>query len=156
MKRGVKGVFARKGSAASAVPKFADQLWDKYKDPKDAESMGPEGVERLCADIGYDPADVHVLVFAWQLEASRMGYFTRSEWSSGLAKLRSSSLPEVKSTLESLHTETLKSAKMVHGGDHDAFRDFYGISPSLETHHIYYTGKRPSPGGSPRSRVYSL
>ncbi|KAJ1628426.1 Cullin binding-domain-containing protein, partial [Pavlovales sp. CCMP2436] len=68
-----------------------------------------------------------VLVFAWQLEAARMGYFTRAEWTSGLAKLRATSLEEVKSKLESLHADTLKAAKM-HGGNHESFRNFYAFA----------------------------
>jgi hypothetical protein len=126
MKRGAKGVFARKNSG-TAVPKFADLLWTKYKDAADAETMGPEGVEMLCADLELDPSDVLVLVFAWQLEASRMGYFSRSEWTSGLAKFRAASLPEVKASLEQIHQETLQDARMSHG-DHDAFRDFYAFA----------------------------
>lgn len=124
--RRVKGVFARKNSGSS-VPKFAEQTWEKYKDPKDADSMGPEGVQSFCDDLGFDPSDVHVLVFAWQLDAARMGYFTQSEWTSGLAKLRASTLPELKATLEVIYQDTLQSAKVLHG-DTDTFRDFYAFA----------------------------
>lgn len=126
MRSRVKGVFARKNSGSSA-PKFAEQLWEKYKDPRDAESIGPEGVESFCADLDLDPSDVHVLVFAWQLDASRMGYFTRGEWTGGLAKLRASTLPELKATLEAVYQETLQSAKISHN-DADSFRDFYAFA----------------------------
>mmetsp|Transcript_15321 Transcript_15321/g.41161 ORF Transcript_15321/g.41161 Transcript_15321/m.41161 type:complete len:219 (-) Transcript_15321:301-957(-) len=126
MKRGVKGVFSRK-SSGSGAPKFADGLWDKYKDPKDEDIIGPEGVESFCADIGLDPSDVLVLVFAWQLDAGRMGYFTKSEWTNGMARLRASTMPELKSALEALHAEALATARTSHG-DHNSFRAFYSFA----------------------------
>ncbi|KAG8466741.1 hypothetical protein KFE25_008120 [Diacronema lutheri] len=125
MKR-VKGVFARK-SPGPSTPKFAEQLWDKYKDPKNAESIGPEGVEAFCADIGLEPSDVHILVLAWRLDASRMGYFTHVEWTNGFAKLSASSLPELKAWLERTYQETLHGAKAMHSGA-DAFRNFYAFA----------------------------
>jgi len=81
------GFMGRKSSssgskkAAPPVPQsrwFADQF-EVYVDASDGQ-IGPEGVEKLCGDLGVEPTDVLVLVFAWKLEASQMGYFSREEW----------------------------------------------------------------------------
>eukprot|EP00322_Chrysochromulina_rotalis_P016846 CAMPEP_0115855222 /NCGR_PEP_ID=MMETSP0287-20121206/14431_1 /TAXON_ID=412157 /ORGANISM="Chrysochromulina rotalis, Strain UIO044" /LENGTH=221 /DNA_ID=CAMNT_0003309369 /DNA_START=13 /DNA_END=678 /DNA_ORIENTATION=- len=80
--------FGRKSSssssAAKAAPKSAwfESSFDAYADA-DEGSIGPEGVEKLCSDLGVDPMEVIVLVLAWQLEASQMGYFSREEWTRG-------------------------------------------------------------------------
>ena len=42
-----------------------------------ADSIGPEGIMRLCVDMGIEPTDVRLLVLAWQLRAAEQGYFTR-------------------------------------------------------------------------------
>jgi hypothetical protein len=41
------------------------------------------GTERLCRDLGLEPADRKVLLLAWKMRAQRMGYFSRLEWSQG-------------------------------------------------------------------------
>jgi len=41
------------------------------------------GTERLCRDLGLDPADRKVLLLAWKMSAQRMGYFSRQEWNQG-------------------------------------------------------------------------
>jgi len=81
--------FGRKSSSSSAAPPKAapksawfEDEFEKYEDKSDG-SIGPEGVEKFCTDLGVDPADVLVLVFAWQLDASQMGYFSREEWKRG-------------------------------------------------------------------------
>lgn len=125
MKRGVKSVFSRKNSGSSGV-KLVEQLWETYKDPKDENSIGPEGIERFCSDIGLDPSNVLVLVFAWHLNASRMGYFTRSEWTQGLGKLRVSAIGEIRPALLASMEELTKAAKSSH--DQDLFRDFYAFA----------------------------
>lgn len=47
---------------------------------EDADLMGYGGVEKMCEDIGLGLDDVSLLIMAWHLGASRVGYFTREEW----------------------------------------------------------------------------
>ena len=44
-------------------------------------------MQKLCDAIEVDPADVLMLVFAWCLGASQMGYFSREEWLSAVGKV---------------------------------------------------------------------
>ena len=44
-------------------------------------------MQRLCDEIDIDPSDVLMLVFAWCLGASQMGYFSREEWLSAVGKV---------------------------------------------------------------------
>jgi DCN1-like protein 4/5 len=62
--------------------------FDHYKcQHSDEQVIGPEGIERFCSDLGVNPEDSVMLVIAWTLDAHQMGYFTRSEWFSGMEKL---------------------------------------------------------------------
>lgn len=42
--------------------------------------IGYGGVEKMCEDISVALDDVALLIMAWHLGASRVGYFTREEW----------------------------------------------------------------------------
>ena len=55
------------------------------------------GVERLCADLGLDPADRKVLILAWKMNAQRMGYFTAPEFERGDTLLTLDQTPHLKS-----------------------------------------------------------
>jgi DCN1-like protein 4/5 len=95
--------------------KRLEELFDKYKDA-DGQQIGPEGVESLCKDLGVDPEDVVVLVFAWHLNAQSMGFFKREEFINGLQKLGVDSLSKLKSHLNNFRNDLEDSAK---------FKDIY-------------------------------
>jgi DCN1-like protein 4/5 len=83
------------GSKSESPPKapWFEAAFDTYCDPADGQ-IGPEGIEKLCTALGADPTDVLVLVLAWQLGASQMGYFSREEWASGAGALAVATSPE--------------------------------------------------------------
>jgi len=90
---------------------FYEELFNKYKEA-DENSISPAGMEKLCTAISVDPADVLMLVLAWSLGAGQMGYFSHSEWQSGLGKLGSvASEAELKERLEDIHKSTLRNAE---------------------------------------------
>ena len=70
----------------------------------ETDVIGPEGVERLCTDLGVSPADRRVLVMAWIMGAKRMGFFSRQEFIHGLRVLGASTLPQLKKSLPKLDT----------------------------------------------------
>jgi DCN1-like protein 4/5 len=86
-----------KSSAAAAKPPSSDswfvKAFETYYDPTE-NSIGPEGIEKLCKAMDVDPSDVKVLVLAWLLRASQMGYFSREEWMSGAPILAVATSPE--------------------------------------------------------------
>lgn len=93
-----------------------DQLFRQYADKSEEDTIGPDGVERLCKDLCMDPTDIQILLLAWKLQAARMGYFTLDEWRRGMKALRVDSLDKLKKALPALQHEVAASY---------AFRDFY-------------------------------
>eukprot|EP00123_Amoebidium_parasiticum_P009940 comp19791_c0_seq1/m.23752 comp19791_c0_seq1/g.23752 ORF comp19791_c0_seq1/g.23752 comp19791_c0_seq1/m.23752 type:complete len:271 (-) comp19791_c0_seq1:408-1220(-) len=74
----------------------AVQLFEKYRDTDD-DVIGPDGMMHFCKDLGVNPENIDMLILAWQLNAQRMGYFTRSEWIVGMQKLNCDTIPKLKS-----------------------------------------------------------
>jgi len=89
-------------AAVSTNNKKVDELFEKYKDPADPSSVGPEGVYHLCNDLGVDPEDISILVLSWYMNAQRMGYFKKEEWTSGLQKIGVDSIAKLKAHLPTL------------------------------------------------------
>lgn len=75
-----------------------------HQAPEDSELIGPEGIERLCKDLGVAPEDVVMLVLAWKMEAKQMGYFTIKEWTKGLTDLQCDSIVKLRSKLDHLRS----------------------------------------------------
>jgi len=108
-------MFQRKrtsSSSASAKPAattpISTEWYDNYYGQfAEGESIGPAGIEKLCSDLGLDPTDVLVLVMAWLLSASQMGYFTKDEWSKGASALgRAQSPAQLKECLQDVYLRT--------------------------------------------------
>lgn len=86
-----------------------DDAFETYADATDG-SIGPDGIEKLCEGLQVDPTDPLILVLAWQLGASQMGYFSREEWKSGAHVFGvASSLEELKQRLSSVYASTRQS-----------------------------------------------
>lgn len=93
--------------------KNVEKLFDRFKDapeamegsPEPDPAIGPEGIERLCKEIEIDPDDVVLLVLAYQLNASEMGYFYRDEWVNGLEKLKLDTIDKLKAHVEVMRKE---------------------------------------------------
>jgi len=103
------------GSGATSKPAkpvstaFYEELFNKFKDSEDSDSIGPEGMQRLCDEIDVDPSDVLMLVFAWCLGASQMGYFSREEWLSAVGKVGDvTSEAELKERMDGIHKRSLR------------------------------------------------
>lgn len=57
----------------------------QYTNDDDPQQLGPEGMERFCQDIKVDPEDIAMLCIAFKMNAKNLGYFTQTEFLSGLA-----------------------------------------------------------------------
>ena len=90
MRAGFMRKSSSSGSSAAKSPgKMSDwfaKQFDEYAEESDGQ-IGPEGIEKLCTALGVEPTDVLVLVLAWLVGASQMGYFTREEWLTGQQNL---------------------------------------------------------------------
>lgn len=90
------------GASPSKPPSTAgyDTLFEIHKEV-DEETIAPEGIERLCEAMGVDPSNVLLLVLAWTLDATTMGYISREEWNKGRATLGgAASAPVLTTALE--------------------------------------------------------
>lgn len=111
LKRGKRAASVKTSKETDKV----SELFQAYKD-KNEDGVGPEGTERLCRDLGLDPADRKVLLLAWKMGAQRMGYFSRQEWNQGFQRLRANSMSGVEQGLVAVEDEV---------EDAEAFLDFF-------------------------------
>lgn len=83
--------------------------FDHYAGQDEPDTIGPEGMEKLCKDLGVDPEDTVMLVLAWKLQAETMGFFTFNEWSKGMLSIDCDSTPKLKARLSGLKSLTSDS-----------------------------------------------
>jgi hypothetical protein len=81
-----------------------EALFDAYADPDDPDVITMEGLEKLCEELGIDPAtDIRILVLMWRMGAiAKPGCISKSEWCSGMKKVNSDSLSDIKQKLPAL------------------------------------------------------
>ncbi|TPX39545.1 hypothetical protein SeLEV6574_g07129 [Synchytrium endobioticum] len=95
--------------------------FDHYRDDHDPSLIGPDGIIRhassvLCQELDVSPESVQVLMFAYKLQARRMGFFQKDAWMSGMQKLDCDSNAKLKKKLPMLAKEI---------DDPDAFKRLY-------------------------------
>jgi hypothetical protein len=95
---------ALKRTSSSFKVKRLQKMYEKYKEV-DEDYIGPNGIERLCHDLGVEPEDIVMLVLAWHLKAQEMGYFSRDEFLGGLEKLSVDSVDKLKAKLPILRED---------------------------------------------------
>lgn len=81
-----------------------NDLYIKYKET-DVDRIGPDGVERLCKDLGISPLSLAALILAWQLGASEMGFFQKEEFVQGMSNLKVYDLVALRSAISKLEKE---------------------------------------------------
>lgn len=74
----------------------------EYTTPDDPDTLGPEGMEKFCEDIGVEPENVVMLVLAYRMQARQMGFFTQEEWLRGLSDLQCDSITKIQARLDHL------------------------------------------------------
>jgi len=98
-----------KSSSKAVASDWYIKQFEEYVDASDGQ-IGPEGIEKLCNALKLDPSDVLVLVLAWLLGASQMGYFSREEWLSGQDSLSSATSSEtLVEQLQAIYAATRRS-----------------------------------------------
>ncbi|KAA8496162.1 DCN1-like protein 1 [Porphyridium purpureum] len=93
-----------------------DALFKRYQESSRGDKIGPEGIQNLCDDLGIDPEELSILVFAWSLRCKVPLEFSRQEWCDGLKRLKVDSLESLKAKIKEL-PEVLENP--------ESFRDFY-------------------------------
>ncbi|KAH7285511.1 hypothetical protein KP509_33G031400 [Ceratopteris richardii] len=102
--------------AAAKELERIDTLFGQYADKNEELTIGPEGIEQLCRDLGVEPTDIKILLLAWKLQAARQGYFSLEEWRRGLKAMRVDTVDKLRKALPSLQLEVANI---------DVFRSFY-------------------------------
>jgi len=67
--------------------------------------IGPEGVQKLCDDLGLEPEDIKMLAFAWKLDAKVPCEFSRTEWDTGLLAFGADSIDSLRKKLDGVMEE---------------------------------------------------
>lgn len=68
-----------------------------YKD-----TMEPEDVLQLCADLKVEPENVVMLVLSWKLAAEKCGFFTKDQWMKGMKSIECDCIEKLRKVLPSL------------------------------------------------------
>eukprot|EP00741_Cyanophora_paradoxa_P006891 tig00001049_g6666.t1 len=95
-----------------------EDLYARYKDA-DEDKIGVEGVEKLCTDLGVDPTDIIMLIFAYKVKAATMCEFSRQEFINGLGSLGCDSIDKIKEKFSRWKAEL---------DDETRFADFYNYA----------------------------
>ncbi|CAO3612692.1 unnamed protein product [Cunninghamella blakesleeana] len=77
-----------------------EQWYQKYEDTDNPEqTITPEGAQRFFKDLDVSLDSAYPILIGWKLNASRMGYFTKDEWLSGMKLLGINSIDQFKSKI---------------------------------------------------------
>ncbi|XP_037940268.1 DCN1-like protein 4 [Teleopsis dalmanni] len=74
----------------------------EYTNPDEPDTLGPDGMEKFCEDIGVEPENVVMLVLAYKMGATQMGFFKQYEWVKGFTELECDSAIKMQSKIEHL------------------------------------------------------
>jgi len=100
----------------SSTSDSCGDFFSAYCDPLE-DSIVADGVERLCADLGFQPEDFSILVLAWRFNVSGMCRFTREEFIGGCRRLGVDSAPMLSDKLSVISSEAV--------ADRNTFRNLY-------------------------------
>ncbi|CAD7676198.1 unnamed protein product [Nyctereutes procyonoides] len=64
--------------------KKLEQLYNRYKNPKDENKIGKDGILQLCDDLALNPTSINVLV-VWKFRAATQCKFPKQEFMDGFA-----------------------------------------------------------------------
>ncbi|CAG9765361.1 unnamed protein product [Ceutorhynchus assimilis] len=110
--------------------------WFKeYTSPDCPDTLGPEGMEKFCEDIGVEPENVVMLVLAYKMQARRMGFFTKEEWTKGLSEMQCDSIQKLQYRLDYLRCllNDQSTFKAIYRYAYDFARDKDQRSMDMET-----------------------
>lgn len=83
-----KSKASGKSKAPVAAPKSPDELFNAYAEAADPDTIGAEGLQRLCAEANIPMDGAQPLLLSWQLDANEFGSFKREEWTKNLDELQ--------------------------------------------------------------------
>ncbi|XP_033149296.1 DCN1-like protein 4 isoform X1 [Drosophila busckii] len=78
--------------------------FQEYTTPDEPDTLGPDGMEKFCCDIGCSPENIVMLVLAYKMGATQMGFFSQQEWLKGLTDLECDSTAKMVVKLDYLRS----------------------------------------------------
>ncbi|KAJ1550457.1 hypothetical protein HK096_006826, partial [Nowakowskiella sp. JEL0078] len=119
------------------------EFFNEYKVAKEKETdpdqIGPEGIEKLCSDLSIDIQGVskykilynlglikwqmEVLILAYHMRASEMGYFSEQEFANGMKNLSCDSLLKLSQRINQKNEKASFITEIL--GNDQKFKDFY-------------------------------
>ncbi|XP_052795758.1 DCN1-like protein 5 [Mya arenaria] len=127
-KRGVSN------SADGFSVKLCIAWFHEYTGP-DEDTLGPEGMEKFCEDIGVEPENIVMLSLAYKLDARSMGFFTLAEWLKGMTEIQCDCIAKIRQKLEYLRSllEDMVQFKNIYRYAFDFARDKDQRSMDIDT-----------------------
>jgi len=89
--------------------KKLDAFFRTYKAPDD-DTIKPEGIEKLCADLDVDLLDPVMLALCYQCRAEQPGILTREEFGGGMQRLGCDDAHKLRAKLDDLRKMLLDKA----------------------------------------------
>ena len=98
----------------------------EYTTADEPDTLGPEGMEKFCEDIGVEPENVVMLVLAYKMSARQMGFFTLAEWLKGLTDLQCDTIVKLQHKMD--HLRNLLNDQHIFKGIYRYAYDFARVS----------------------------
>uniref|UniRef100_U5EPX7 Defective in cullin neddylation protein n=1 Tax=Corethrella appendiculata TaxID=1370023 RepID=U5EPX7_9DIPT len=107
----------------------------EYTTVNDPDTLGPDGMEKFCEDIGVEPENVAMLVLAYKMGAKKMGFFTLNEWLKGLTDIQCDTIEKVQCKLDFLRSllNDQNTFKFIYRYAYDFARDKDQRSMDIDT-----------------------
>jgi DCN1-like protein 1/2 len=110
---------AAPGTAAAAATNRATvdtgklaRWFATYCEPDAPDEMGPDGIQKLCDELGVAPEDPVLLVISKHMGAERMLVYTKEEFIRGMTDIRVDSVASLKARIGNLRNELASSASL--------------------------------------------
>ncbi|EDW40198.1 GL25128 [Drosophila persimilis] len=109
--------------------------FQEYTTPDEPETLGPDGMEKFCEDIGVAPENIVMLVLAYKMGATQMGFFSQKEWLKGLTELECDSTMKMVVKLDYLRSilNDANSFKSIYRYAYDFAKDSDQRSMDINT-----------------------
>lgn len=108
-------------------PKKIEQLYQRYKDPTEADKITSDGICRFLDDLRLSPESKLVLIIAWKFRAETQCEFSRQEFINGMSDLGVDSIDKLRTKLPLLELEL---------NDTNKFKDFYHFTFNYAKEHM--------------------
>eukprot|EP00514_Thraustochytrium_sp_LLF1b_P003303 CAMPEP_0184516124 /NCGR_PEP_ID=MMETSP0198_2-20121128/4861_1 /TAXON_ID=1112570 /ORGANISM="Thraustochytrium sp., Strain LLF1b" /LENGTH=286 /DNA_ID=CAMNT_0026906423 /DNA_START=124 /DNA_END=984 /DNA_ORIENTATION=- len=113
---GVKQQPKKKGKLDRVNEELLESTFNRFQDPNHSY-LGPDGVTRLCEELGVDAEDPVTIVLSYRMQAKELGIFTKEEFFRGMKDLNCNTVQDL--------TQKLPLMREQLNPRHPTFLDIY-------------------------------